>query len=94
MPDYIVNAVIGSGPIGVVLVLILLGQLVPKAQHSWAVQRGDEWRDAYEKEREAHQHTREALAASEARTDAATEAARTAKALLDAMGHPASGGTR
>jgi hypothetical protein len=47
----------------------------------------DKWREAFEKEREAHQLTREHLAKAEERGDAATEQGKTLTAILQGLGH-------
>lgn len=77
------------GVLGAVLVLLLLGWLVPKGAHEQMKVDRDEWKSAYEKEREAHQATRDALADASSAAAAAVENARTTTALLSNLGHAA-----
>lgn len=74
------------GPGGIVIILILLGQLVPKKQLSQAEKTAENWRKAYETERDAHQITRSALAKSEERGDLAVENSQLTTKLLEGIG--------
>ncbi|WP_327132023.1 SH3BP5 family protein [Streptomyces sp. NBC_01343] len=75
------------GIVGVIVVLLIIGVIVPKYVMSGLVSEKDNWRQAFEKEREAHQATREQLAKAEERGDVATEQGRTLNALLLELGH-------
>ena len=83
----VLGAILQWGVPGVVLLLILLGWLVPKGAHAQIVNDRDAWKAAYEKERDAHQATRDALADSSRSAVAAVETARTTAGLLDRLGH-------
>ena len=85
--DFIAT-IIQWGPPGVVLVLLLTGMLITKGAHEEVKTDRDRWRDAYEKERTAHDASRDALADTASSAAAATEAARTTAALLTSLGHP------
>ncbi|MFE7029437.1 hypothetical protein ACFU9Y_03940 [Streptomyces sp. NPDC057621] len=88
-PD--VGKMLGSllqyGVVGLILILIILGVLVPKYVMSGLLTEKDNWRDAFEKEREAHQATREQLARAEERGDVAIEQGKTMTRLLEELGH-------
>ena len=88
-PPDLIAAILQWGVSGVVVALLLLGWLVPKGSHQEMKSDRDEWRNAYEKEREAHQATRDALAEASKAASAAVETARTATALLSTLGHAA-----
>ncbi|MEU7366635.1 hypothetical protein AB0B92_13730 [Streptomyces hygroscopicus] len=75
------------GPIGVVIVLLIIGVLVPKYVMSALMAEKDNWRLAFEKEREAHQATREQLAKAEERGDVAVEQGKAMTRLLEEFGH-------
>ncbi|MFJ9353772.1 hypothetical protein [Streptomyces mirabilis] len=75
------------GIVGVVVVLLIVGVVVPKYVMSALMTEKDNWRQAFEKEREAHQATREQLAKAEERGDVATEQGRAMNALLLELGH-------
>ncbi len=71
-----------------VIVLLLTGVLVTKGNHEDVKSERDRWRAAYERECEAHDQTREALAESSRSASAAVETARTTTGLLSHLGHP------
>ncbi|WP_430376682.1 hypothetical protein [Streptomyces sp. B1-3] len=75
------------GVVGVVVVMMVLGVIVPKYVLSDRTADRDKWREAFEKEREAHQLTREQLAKAEERGDVAVEQGKTLTALLQGLGH-------
>ncbi|MDX3077852.1 hypothetical protein [Streptomyces sp. MI02-7b] len=74
-PD--VSKVIGKlgqyGPVGLFLILLLIGFIVPKWAIDALTREKDNWRTAFEQERAAHQVTREQLAKAEERGDVAIE---------------------
>jgi uncharacterized membrane protein len=75
------------GVLGLMVVFIILGVLVPKYVMTNLLAEKNSWREAFEKEREAHQLTREQLAKAEERGDVATEQGRTMTRLLEELGH-------
>lgn len=85
-PD-ILSILLTWGPGGVVLALILTGQLEPKRFREMIASDRDSWKAAFDKEQEAHQLTRMALAKAEERAEASLEAARTTAQLLEEMDH-------
>ena len=88
-PDF-VSTIIQWGPPGVVLALLLSGFLITKGNHEDVKNERARWQDAYEKERGAHELTREALADTSKSAAAAVETAKTTAALLTHLGHPTS----
>lgn len=88
-PD-LINALLGAGPFGLVAALFIWGLILPKKPYDDVAADRDYWREAYRRESENHQKTREALVAQEQRSDAAVEAANTANRLLDSLKHAAS----
>jgi hypothetical protein len=87
-PVYITQ-ILQWGPAGVLIVLILSGVLVTKAQFEAMRKDRDDWRAAYEKECDAHDTTRAALAEATKASVASLEMARTTAALLTNLGHVA-----
>ncbi|MFF9210493.1 MULTISPECIES: hypothetical protein [unclassified Streptomyces] len=75
------------GIVGVVVVLMMIGIIVPKYVMTSLTADRDKWREAFEKEREAHQATREQLAKAEERGDVAVEQGKTLTHLLEELGH-------
>lgn len=75
------------GIVGVVVVLLMVGVIVPKYVMAALMTEKDNWRQAFEKEREAHQTTRKQLAKAEERGGVATEQGRAMNALLLELGH-------
>ncbi|MGW0136229.1 hypothetical protein [Streptomyces sp. NPDC003299] len=75
------------GIVGVVVVLLMIGIIVPKYVMTSLTADRDKWREAFEKEREAHQATREQLAKAEERGDVAVEQGKTLTHLLEELGH-------
>ncbi|MFK0020449.1 hypothetical protein [Streptomyces sp. NPDC090798] len=59
------------GPAGVFLTLLILGVIVPKYVMSALMTEKDNWREAFEKERDAHKAPRDQLAEAEQRGDVA-----------------------
>lgn len=94
-PD-LISSILQWGVPGVVVALLLLGWLVPKGAHEQMKDDRDEWKAAYQRERDAHQATRDALAEASKAATAAVETARTTTALLSHLGHiaarPGNGG--
>lgn len=88
----VLGAILQWGVPGVVLLLILMGWLVPKGAYEQMRTDRDTWRQSYEKERDAHQATRDAFIDASRSSIAAVETARTATGLLDRLGHPTGGG--
>lgn len=86
-PPDVITAVLQWGVPGVVVVLLLLGWLVPRGAHEQMKADRDEWKRAYEKERDGHSATRDALADATTSAAAAIETARTTTALLSTLGH-------
>lgn len=86
-PD-LVATVLQWGPAGVVIALLLTGVLVTRGNHEDVKAERERWRQAYEKETEAHDETRRALAESSRSAAAAIETARTTTGLLSHLGHP------
>ena len=83
----VVTYLLNYGVLGIMVILILFGQLVPKATLSFMRTDRDEWKKAYDAESTAHANTRQALKEQIARSEAAVETAKTATALLDRLGH-------
>jgi hypothetical protein len=75
------------GVVGLVVVLLILGIIVPKYVMTALTADRDKWREAFEMERDAHQLTREQLAKAEARGDVAVEQGKTLTHLLEELGH-------
>jgi hypothetical protein len=73
------------GPLGLVLLLVLLGVLVPKPMVDLLRQQLERAQQAHDLEREAHAKTREALSQQAARGEAAVQAAQTAQRLLERL---------
>lgn len=89
-PPDLITSILQWGVPGVVVVLLLLGWLVPRGAHEQMKSDRNEWRAAYERERDAHAATRDALADSAKSASAAVETARTTTALLSTLGHQSS----
>ena len=75
------------GIVGVVVVMLMVGYIVPKYVMSNLTADRDSWRLAFERERDAHDLTRQQLAKAEERGDVATEQAKTLVRLLEELGH-------
>lgn len=86
-PD-LLTPLVQYGPLGIVLLLILVGLLVPKGAVEQIRIDRDEWKEAFRAEQKAHQATRDALAEANGRAEAAVEAARTTAGMLRDLGHP------
>ncbi len=86
-PDFVAT-ILQWGPPGVVIVLLISGILVTKGNHDDVKAERDRWRSAYEKECDAHDETRNALAEAGRSAAAAVETARTTTGLLSHLGHP------
>lgn len=88
-PD--VGQMIGSfaqyGVVGLVVVFLILGVVVPKYVLSDRTADRDKWREAFERERENRELTQQQLAKAEERGDLATEQAKTLIRLLEELGH-------
>ncbi|WP_457492447.1 hypothetical protein [Streptomyces sp. P5_D11] len=88
-PD--VGSMIGTfvqyGAVGLIVVLMILGVIAPKYVLDAISKEKDNWRDAFEKEREAHQVTRQQLAAAQTSADVANEQGRAMVKLLEEFGH-------
>ena len=88
-PPDLITAILQWGVPGVVVALLLLGWLVPKGAYEQMKSDRDKWQAAYEKEREGHEATRDALADSARSASAAVETARTTTQILSSLGHSA-----
>ncbi len=86
-PPDLITAILQWGVPGVVIVLLLLGWLIPKGAHEQMKTDRDKWQEAYERERDAHAETRDALADASRSAAAAVETARTTTGLLTHLGH-------
>ncbi|MEU5030157.1 hypothetical protein [Streptomyces milbemycinicus] len=75
------------GVVGLIVVLLICGILVPKYVMSALSAEKDNWRTAFEQERAAHQATREQLAKAEERGDVAVEQGKAMTRLLEEFGH-------
>ncbi|MFF3558982.1 hypothetical protein ACFYXS_02920 [Streptomyces sp. NPDC002574] len=75
------------GSVGVIVVLLLMGIIVPKYVMTNLTADRDKWRDAFETERVAHQATRQQLSAAQASAEVATEQGRAMIRLLEELGH-------
>lgn len=75
------------GVLGLMVVFIILGVLVPRYVMTALTNEKDNWRTAFERERDAHQLTREQLAKAEERGDVATEQGKTLTKLLEELGY-------
>lgn len=82
------------GALGGVLFLIIAGFLVPKRSHDDTKADAANWRAAYNDERQAHQATRDALVLANERTEAAVEAAKLTRMLLEEARRDRGGSTR
>jgi hypothetical protein len=82
------------GALGGVLFLIIAGMLVPKRAHEDTKAEAANWRAAYDDERKAHQATRDALVLANERTEAAVEAAKLTRMLLEEARRDPGGGPR
>ncbi len=89
-PPDLITSILQWGVPGVVVVLLLLGWLIPKGAHEQMKIDRDQWKDAYEREREAHAATRDALADASRAAAAAVETSRTTTTLLSTLGHSTS----
>ncbi len=90
--DWVAN-LLQWGPPGVVIVLLLTGVLITRGNHEDVKNDRDQWRAAYERECEAHDETRTALAEANRSAAAAVETARTTTGLLSHLGHPSRSGS-
>jgi hypothetical protein len=86
MPDSeILTAIVQSAGAGTAIIVILL--LLNLLSTRWYTRRiegeADAWKAAYERERDAHQVTRDALVRANDRAEAAVESARVTKELLE-----------
>lgn len=79
------EAVLTTGLGGVGLLAFFNRWIVPGSSLEDMRSERDEWKSLYEKEREAHQATRDAFTAASQRADAGVESARVAVALVDAL---------
>jgi hypothetical protein len=75
------------GVVGLVVVLLIIGVIVPKYVMNALTAEKDNWRTAFEQERTAHQVTREQLIAAQASVDTANEQGRAMVQLLEKLGH-------
>lgn len=70
------------GPLGLLVVALMSGALVPGWLYRKSERDGDAWKGLYESEREAHQLTRQASAIKDERLQVAVESGRVAEQLL------------
>jgi hypothetical protein len=85
----VLGQILQWGPAGVIIILILTGVLVTKAQLESMKNDRDEWKAAYQQESQAHESTREALREAVAAAATSLEVSRTTTALLNNLGHMA-----
>lgn len=85
--DYLQPAyeAVTSGLGGLGLLAFWQRWIVPGSAYADMKNERDQWKSMYEKEREAHQATRDAFIASSQRSDAGVEAARVTVQLIDAL---------
>lgn len=83
----LISPLLQYGVLGLVLVFVVLGILVPRYVMTNLLAEKDSWRQAFEKERDAHELTRQALAKAEERGDVAIEQGKTLTRLLEDLGH-------
>lgn len=77
------------GTVGLVLAMVVIGILVPRYVMTNLMSEKDNWRTAFERERDAHQLTRENLAKAEERGDVAIEQGKTLTKVMEELGyHP------
>jgi hypothetical protein len=86
-PPDLISTILQWGVPGVMLVLLLMGWLIPRGAHEQMKADRDKWQEAFEKEREAHDATRDALADASRSASAAVETARTTAGILSTLGH-------
>ncbi|MET9510749.1 hypothetical protein ABZX62_20205 [Streptomyces flavidovirens] len=82
-----IGGLVQYGVLGLVVILFLTGIIVPKASVQALSLERDNWRDAHQKEHDAHQATREQLAKAQTSADVATEQGRAMVKLLEDFGH-------
>ncbi|QFQ95559.1 hypothetical protein F9278_04440 [Streptomyces phaeolivaceus] len=75
------------GIVGLAVILLIVGVMVPKYVMNNLMAEKDSWRQAFENERDAHQLTHEQLAKAEERGDVAIEQGKTVTRLLEELGH-------
>ncbi|MGW3153993.1 hypothetical protein [Streptomyces sp. NPDC001089] len=75
------------GVVGLIVVLLIIGIIVPKYVMTNLTADRDEWRDSFKRERENRELTQQQLAKAEERGDLATEQAKTLIRLLEELGH-------
>ncbi|WP_329453950.1 hypothetical protein [Streptomyces sp. NBC_01497] len=84
----LLSGFVHDGSVGVVVVLMIPGIVVPQYVLSDPTADWDTWRDAFEVERDAHGViTRESLAKAEERADIANKQAKKLIRLLEELGH-------
>lgn len=86
-PMSIFAAILQWGPGGIVALLFIFRWIDPKGVRQRLESESETWKQAYFKEQEAHQHTREALAKAESRADVAMDLAKPVTAMLHNLGH-------
>lgn len=84
-PVDLATVLINSGPVGIVVLLFVLGWIVPKPTVDRMGVDKDQWRQLYETERSAHETTRKALVDQAAAATAAIAAAQTTEKLLSEL---------
>ncbi|MFC4609713.1 hypothetical protein ACFO9E_18110 [Streptomyces maoxianensis] len=82
-----IGGLVQYGVLGLVVTLFLTGTIVPKATVQALSLERDNWRDAHQKEHEAHQATLVQLAKAQTSADVATEQGRAMVKLLEDFGH-------
>lgn len=85
MDSALLSVLLNAGAGFLVILLIVFGFLVPKPAADHLLKEKDEWKSLYEKERDAHQATRDALVLASQRSDAGVEAAKVTSSLIDAL---------
>lgn len=89
-PTTVLGYLLNYGPLGLVLVFILVGWLVPRGSVAQIIKDRDAWREVAAQERAARQAAELALEEAGRRAEVAIEVARTANALLEKL-HQAGG---
>lgn len=92
-PASIFSACLQWGPGGIVALLFIFRWIDPKGVRERLEVESETWKQAFFKEQDAHQHTREALAKAESRADVAMDIAKPLTSLLHNMGHNRNNGS-
>lgn len=83
----VLSPFLNYGVLGLLVLLILSGQLATKGQVADLKADRDAWRAAYDKERESKAVTETALTVAQNQAGLSLEASKTLTALFDKLGH-------